>query len=126
MQGAASTRGRAAHSRRYPRVRVPAPFPCSFARVGLKKWLTPERKGLGVVYDVSEKGARVMSEAVFDLGDQIALSLSLPNQAASTFVDLAVVRWGKEQTFGVEFETLSQVAAMRLRKFLDRQGDSKL
>jgi hypothetical protein len=61
-----------------------------------------------------------MSEAAFDLGDQIALSLSLPNQAASTFVDVAVVRWGREQTFGVEFETLSQVAAMRLRKFLNR------
>jgi hypothetical protein len=122
MNNAVGSREKAAHSRRYPRVRVPAPFPCSFARVGLKKWLTPERKSLGVVYDVSEKGARVMSEAAFDLGDQIAINLSIPNQAASTFVDLAIVRWGREQTFGVEFESLSQVAAMRLRKFIQRQA----
>ena len=107
------------------RVRVPAPFPCSYARVGLKKWLTPERKGLGIVYDVSEKGARLMSEATFGPGDQVALSLSLPNQAASTFVDVAIVRWGQDHTFGLEFATLSQVAAMRLRKFVDRQSPPK-
>jgi hypothetical protein len=108
--------------RRHPRLRVPAPFPCSFARIGLKKWLTPEREGLGVVYDLSEKGARVMSEAAVNLGDHIAINLCLPHQASSMFVDLAVVRWGKDQTFGVEFETLSQVATMRLRKFLARQS----
>jgi len=125
MNPVAGSRGKSTHSRRYPRVRVPAPFPCSYSRVGLKKWLTPERKGLGVVYDVSEKGARVMSEAAFDMGDQLAISLSLPNQAASTFVDVAIVRWGQDQTFGLEFETLSQVASMRLRKFVDRQSVPK-
>jgi len=99
-----------------------APFSCSFARLGLKKWLTPEREGVGVVYDVSEKGARVMSEAKINMGDQIALSLCLPNQASSMFVDLAIVRWGKDQTFGVEFEALSPIAGMRLRKFLNRRS----
>jgi hypothetical protein len=59
------------------------------------------------------------------MGDQLAISLSLPNQAASTFVDVAIVRWGQDQTFGLEFETLSQVASMRLRKFVDRQSVSK-
>ena len=113
---------RVGESRRHPRVRVPSPFPCSYARIGLKKWATPERTGLGIVYDLSEKGARVMSEAHFNLGDQIAISLTLPSQLSSMFVDMAVVRWGKDQTFGLEFETLSQVAVMRLRKFLSRQS----
>src|SRR5262245_28828998 len=125
MNTSSGNRSNATHSRRYPRVRVPSPFPCSYSRVGLKKWIAPERKGLAVVYDVSEKGARLMTEAAFDMGDQVALSLSLPNQAASTFVDVAIVRWGKDQTFGLEFEILSQVAAMRLRKFVDRQSMSK-
>ncbi|HSA62535.1 MAG TPA: PilZ domain-containing protein [Nitrospiraceae bacterium] len=110
--------------RRFPRVRVSAPFPCSFARIGLKKWLAVERAGVGIVYDVSTKGARVMTEAVITPGDQIAISLRLPNQVSSMFVELATVRWGKEQTYGVEFEALSPIAGMRLQKFLNRQSNS--
>jgi c-di-GMP-binding flagellar brake protein YcgR len=110
--------------RRHSRVRVSAPFPCSFARIGLKKWLAIERGGLGVVYDVSAKGVRVMTEAAIAPGDQIAISLRLPNQVSSMFVELATVRWGKEQTYGVEFEDLSPIADMRLRKFMNRLSKS--
>jgi hypothetical protein len=107
-------------SRQAVRRRVPAPFPCSFARLGLKKWLTTERQGLGVVYDLSEKGARVMTEAAITPGDQLAIDLRVPHQASAMFVELATVRWGRDQTFGVEFETLSPVAGMRLKKYLTR------
>lgn len=110
--------------RKHPRVRVPAPFPCSFARTGLKKWLAVERGGVGVVYDVSSKGARVMTEAVIAPGDQIAISLRLPNQVSSMFVELATVRWGREQTYGVEFEEVSSTAGMRLQKYLTRLSRS--
>ena len=108
--------------RKHPRLRVLAPFSCSFARVGLKKWRAVERGGLGVVYDVSPKGARVMTEAVITPGDQIAISLRLPNQVSPMFVELATVRWGKEKTYGVEFENLSSVAGMRLQKFLNHHA----
>lgn len=107
-------------ARRSLRLRVPAPFPCSFALVGLKKWLTSERQGVGVVYDVSEQGARVMTEAAIHPGDHLAIDLRLPNQLSSMFVDLATVRWGKNQTYGLQFEGLSAVAGMRLKKFLMR------
>ena len=106
--------------RKHARLRVSAPFPCSFARVGLNKWLVIERGGLGVVYDVSGRGARMMTEAAIIPGDQIAISLRLPRQASAMFVELATVRWGRDQTYGVEFEDLSPVAHMRLRKFLNR------
>lgn len=110
--------------RKHPRVRVSVPFPCSFARVGLKKWHAVERGGLGVVYDVSMHGARVMTEAAITPGEQIAISLRLPNQAASMFVELATVRWGKEQTYGVEFGALSPIADMRLQQFVSRLSKS--
>lgn len=109
-----------AQSRKHARIRMSTPFPCSFARVGLNKWLAVERGGLGVVYDVSGGGARMMTEAEITPGDQIAISLRLPRQASSLFVELATVRWGKDQTYGVEFDDLSPVADMRLRKFLAR------
>ncbi|MGQ0665500.1 MAG: PilZ domain-containing protein [Nitrospiraceae bacterium] len=110
--------------RKHPRLRVSAPFPCSFARVGLNKWLAIERGGLGVVYDVSSRGARMMTEAIIIPGEQIALSLRLPRQASAMFVEVATIRWGRDQTYGVEFQDLSPVAHMRLRKFLNRLSSS--
>jgi hypothetical protein len=109
--------------RRHPRVRIPAPFPCSFSIVGLRRLSAIERRDLGVVYDVSTKGARVMTEAVISPGDRIALSLQLPNQPSAMFIELATVRWGKAQTYGVEFESLSSAVDMCLQKYMDRHSN---
>lgn len=119
VRGVPASRQAFTQLRRHPRVRVPAPFPCSFALVGLKRRLALEQGDVGVVYDVSTKGARVMTEAVISPGDRIAISLNLPNHSSATFIELATVRWGKEQTYGVEFEGLSLAADTRLQKFMD-------
>lgn len=107
--------------RRYPRVRVSAPFPCSFARVGRLRTGLVEQ-GVGVVYDVSEKGARVMTEAVITPGDRIAMRLRLPNQSASMVIETATVRWGKEQIYGVEFEGVSPHDNQHLQAFMTHQS----
>jgi hypothetical protein len=52
-------------------------------------------------------------------GDQLAISLRLPDQTATTNVD-ATVRWGNRHTFGLEFTAVSQLAESRLRKFFSR------
>ncbi len=109
--------------RKHPRVRVSAPFPCSLARVGLVRQGAAEQ-GLGIVYDVSTKGARVMTEAVITPGDRIAMRLRLPNQMASMFIETATVRWGKEQTYGVEFEGLSPNDNKHLQSFMNHQSRS--
>lgn len=109
--------------RKHPRVRVSAPFPCSLARVGLLRNGVVEQ-GLGIIYDVSAKGARVMTEAVITPGDRIAMRLRLPDQAASMFIETATVRWGKEQTYGVEFEWLSPNDNKHLQSFMNHQSRS--
>jgi hypothetical protein len=108
------------HLRRHHRVRISAPFPCSFVLVGLHRRLAIEPGTVGVVYDVSSKGARMMTEAVISPGDRIALSLQLPHHASPTVVDVATVRWGKAQTYGVEFEGLSPATDTRLQIFMAR------
>ena len=105
--------------RRHPGLRVQAPFAYSFARIGLQRWSAAKRAGLGVVLDVSLSGARVMSQASMSPGDQLAISLRLPDQTAMVSVD-ATVRWGDLYTFGLEFAAVSQHAEARLRKFLSR------
>jgi hypothetical protein len=104
--------------RQHPRLRVSAPFVCSLSRLGLAKWLGRGREGIGVVFDVSMKGAKVMSEAGIQRGDRLSVRLSLPNQASPMTVEEATVRWGKDQVYGIEFLGLSPVAEMRLRKFI--------
>ncbi|MDF0673093.1 MAG: PilZ domain-containing protein [Nitrospira sp.] len=109
--------------RKHPRVRVSAPFPCSLARVGLLRKGAVEQS-LGIVYDVSAKGVRMMTEAVITPGDRIAMSLRLPTQAASMFIEAATVRWGKEHTYGVEFEGLSPNENKHLQAFMNHQSSS--
>src|SRR5512139_1754385 len=109
--------------RKHPRVRVSAPFPCSLSRVGLLKQAVVEQ-GVGIIYDVSTNGARVMTEAVISPGDRIAMSLRLPNQSASMFIEAATVRWGREHTYGVEFDRLSPSDNKHLQSFMTHQSKS--
>jgi hypothetical protein len=74
---------------------------------------------MGVVLDVSLNGARVMSPASMNPGDQLAISLRLPDQTMTMNAD-ATVRWGNRHTVGLEFTAVSQLAETRLRKFLSR------
>ncbi|MCC2641164.1 MAG: hypothetical protein K0S45_1577 [Nitrospira sp.] len=104
--------------RQHPRLRIPAPFVCSLSRLGLAKWLGRGQEDIGVVFDVSMKGAKVMSEAGIQRGDRLSVSLSLPNQVSPMTVEEAAVRWEKDQVYGLEFVDLSPVAEMRLRKFI--------
>ena len=110
--------------RKHPRVRVSAPFPCSLARVGLAKKGVIDQ-GLGIIYDVSTKGARVMTEAVITPGDRIAMQLRLPDQAASMVIEAATVRWGREQTYGVEFEKLSPIDNKHIQIFMTHQSQAE-
>jgi hypothetical protein len=114
-------RGADAELRRYPRHRVAAPFPCAFSLLGLKRWTAVHRNGLGVVLDVSLKGAKVMSTAAMNPGDHLAVSLRIPDQVTVMQLD-ATVRWINDQLFGVEFVSMPLSVETRLKKFLSRSS----
>ncbi|BFU96304.1 MAG: conserved protein of unknown function [Nitrospira sp.] len=105
--------------RRTPRLRVPVPFACSFSRLGLSRWRFGDRGGHGVVFDLSVRGARVMSPVSVKEGDELAISLRLPNHPTTMSLD-ATVRWHQEHVFGLEFGMIPQGAETRLRKYLAR------
>jgi len=87
--------------------------------LGLKRWTAIERNGLGVVVDVSLKGAKVMSTAAMSPGDHLAVSFRMPDQVAAMQLD-AIVRWIKDQLIGLEFVSMPISAETRLKKFLAR------
>jgi hypothetical protein len=109
--------------RRYPRHRVPAPFVCAFSLLGLKRWTAADRNGLGVVLDISIRGAKVMSAAAMSPGDRLAVTLRVPDQMTAVQLD-AVVRWIKDQLLGLEFISVPLSTESRLKKFLARSTDA--
>jgi hypothetical protein len=104
--------------RRHPRVRIEAPFICAFSQIRPRRWLRRATIDLGVVYDLSVRGARVSTEASIKPGDEITLSLQLPKQIRSADIMVATVRWTKDQFFGLAFRRLSPDAHGRLKKFV--------
>jgi PilZ domain len=104
--------------RRYPRIRIVAPFVCSLSPVRPRRWLKRQTIELGVVYDLSERGARVSTEASMRPGDEVMLSLRLPKQIRSAEIAVATVRWTKDHFFGLAFRRLSSDAHGRLKKFV--------
>ena len=104
--------------RRHPRVRIPTPFACALSPVRSRRWLRRPTITVGLVYDLSIRGARVSTEAPIKPGDQVMLSLRLPKQIRSADIAVAIVRWTKDQFYGLAFRRLSFDAHDRLKKFV--------
>lgn len=105
--------------RRHPRVRISAPFVCALSRCQPFRWLRRPSIDLGLVYDLSIRGARVSTEAEIRPGDEVTLSLRLPKQIKPADIAVATVRWKKDQFFGLAFTELSSAAQNRLKKYVD-------
>ena len=104
--------------RRHPRVRIDTPFVCALKPVRSGGWFRKPRIDVGLVYDLSLRGARVSTEAPIRPGDEVALSLRLPRQIRSADIAVAIVRWTKDHFYGLAFRRLSFDAHDRLRRFV--------
>jgi len=104
--------------RQHPRVRISAPFACTLSRCHSRRWLRRPSIDLGVVYDLSIRGARVSTEAEIRPGDEVTLILRLPKQIKPANIAIATVQWTKDQFFGLVFTELSAVAQNRVEKYV--------
>lgn len=118
MVSAGAEKDRFINFRAHARLRIQTPFVCSISRKGVSRWFSKDRIGLGVVYDVSMKGARVSSEAPIKPGDQVMVTLQLPKQLEPLAIERATVRWAKDQTFGLEFMHLTFTGVLHLKRFI--------
>lgn len=99
--------------------RCVAPPTCllSFAPFAPTSSFNGDAEGEGVVLNLSPGGCKISSEAGVQVGDAMSLIILLPGENSPTAVDLALVRWGKEPCFGVEFVSMGTVEQDRLRQF---------
>jgi PilZ domain len=104
--------------RQHPRVRISAPFACALSQCQSRRWLRRPGIDLGVVYDLSMRGARVSTEAEIRPGDEVMLRLRLPKQIKPADIAVAKVRWAKDRFFGLAFTEVSPAAQNRLKKYV--------
>lgn len=104
--------------RRHQRHVITGPCLLSFAQFSLSISFAGDAEGEGLVVDLSPKGCKVESEAAVRVSEAMSLIILLPDQKAPTTVDLAVVRWVKNDAFGLEFISVGANEAARILEFL--------
>ena len=84
--------------------------------------LTPEGReiqGIGVVRNLSMRGALIETDALVEKGDQLTLFLTLPNQAGILEIPAVAIRWVVRcHQLGVEFLKLDTKTSRQLMKYL--------
>ncbi len=71
----------------------------------------------GFVLDLSFGGCRIMSKLPPPQGTSLELQIR-PDHHAPVYIPRAVVKWIKEDAFGVEFAELSEPDALTLKRLL--------
>jgi len=76
-----------------------------------------ERAGGGLVVDVSLEGCRIRSAVPMQKGNYVRIRMDLIGETLTG--DLAVVRWSKQEEFGVELIRMASDEQARLHGFLN-------
>lgn len=112
-------------ARRYPRVRIPVPFGCSFSALTTGWWCWKPASDVGVVYDLSLHGVCVSTEAAIKPGDKVSLTLRLSKGSPPAEVAVATVCWTNHQFYGLAFSTLSESSLRQLTEYMNASGLTK-
>jgi hypothetical protein len=84
--------------------------------------LTPEGleiEGIGVVRNLSMRGALIETRAYVTPADQLTLFVTLPNQADLLEIPAVAVRWVvRRHQLGVEFLKLDRKTSLQLMRYL--------
>ena len=82
-------------------------------------------QGEGMLLNLSLQGCRIKGAPPFPCGTRLRLQLWLPEQSQPAKVELAAVRWVKDDQFGVSFLNVSPDARARLKQVLQLLHEAK-
>jgi PilZ domain len=94
--------------RKHPRYRV---------EYGLSL-LGEKSRGQGITQDLSVTGCRARSPVGTNAGDSVGLLIDVPRYDNPLHVDIAIIRWAKEQEFGMEFISMAPDNQQRLQEVI--------
>lgn len=64
---------------------------------------TDNGAGQGILFDLSATGCRMQSAVPLARGSYLALHIETPDAESPLAVDVSIVRWTKDDQFGIEF-----------------------
>jgi PilZ domain-containing protein len=106
------------------------PFQCRRRKIGATRFdvnvdvqLSGLKSGavleaIGVIRNLSMRGALIETHAVLTTGDQLTLQVTLPNRTDLLEIPAVTVRWARGNQLGVEFLKLTPQASRELRNYL--------
>ena len=84
-------------------------------------YLSGEYIGKGVVTNLSQSGVRIQGEHAVEPGLNLALRLTLSDDGPTIEVERATVRWVNGYDFGLDFASLSPLAAKHISDTVSQQ-----
>jgi hypothetical protein len=108
--------------RRYHRVRVSTPFSCSLSSRGTRWWFRKPVSDIGLVYDLSQHGVCVSTDASIKPGEQVSLTLRLAKGTPPAEVAVATVCWTNHPFYGLAFGRISESSMRQLTEYMNATG----
>ncbi|OQW29926.1 MAG: hypothetical protein A4E19_11275 [Nitrospira sp. SG-bin1] len=112
-------------ARQHPRVRIPRPFSCSLSPLGIRWWFRKPIREVGLVYDLSQHGVCVSTEASIKPGEQVSLALRLAKGIPPAEVAVATVCWTNHQFHGLAFRRISESSFRQLTEYMEASDPEK-
>ncbi len=78
--------------------------------------------GMGILEDLSIRGCRIFSQTPIKSGTEIELRIAVLSEKSPIHIQRAVVRWSRDEIFGLEFMNLANSEWARLREIVHELG----
>lgn len=73
----------------------------------------------GILFDLSATGCRMQSNAALTPGSYLALHIDTPDVEAPLAVEVSIVRWTRDNQFGIEFLRYAQGVRERVTDLVE-------
>lgn len=73
----------------------------------------------GILFDLSATGCRIQSNVALTPGSYLALHIDAPETESPLAVEVSIVRWHKDNQFGIEFLRYAQGVRERVTDLIE-------
>ena len=104
--------------RKYPRIFTPSGALVSFNRLIEPVEIEEHTDGEGTLTELSREGCRLLSDIPLNNGERYHLILQVSKKSHPIIVEAAVVRWTRENSYGLKFTSMQSIQESHLRELL--------
>lgn len=118
MTQPSSAKRRIVERRKHPRLVTSSGALLSFKRRIEPVQSEEHAEGEGTLIELSRGGCRLISDIPLQIGEQYHLILQVSKKSRPIVVEVAVVRWAQDSTYGLNFSSVQSSHDSSLRELL--------